>query len=74
LTRIVRTEEGVVLVDPKGKINGRGAYLCDKSECWHTAIKSKVLDQALKTEVREEDKLALASHLPDSKSQDIGVS
>lgn len=74
LTRIVRTEEGIVLVDPTGKLNGRGAYLCEKSECWHTVMKSKVLDKALKTEVREEDKLALASRLPDSKSQDISVS
>ena len=27
LLRIVRTPEGIVIVDPTGKANGRGAYL-----------------------------------------------
>lgn len=28
LTRVVRTPEGTVCIDRKGKANGRGAYLC----------------------------------------------
>ena len=47
LTRIVRTPEGTVEIDPTGKRNGRGAYLCDQRECWHRALKSGALSRAL---------------------------
>lgn len=33
LTRVVRTPEGTVCIDRKGKANGRGAYLCANTEC-----------------------------------------
>jgi predicted RNA-binding protein YlxR (DUF448 family) len=69
LTRIVRTKDSGVVVDPSGKLNGRGAYLCDKIECWKIAMESQVLDRALQTEVADEDKLALAANLPQSHSQ-----
>ena len=29
LIRVVRTPEGSIMIDRTGKINGRGAYLCD---------------------------------------------
>lgn len=51
LTRIVRTPEGEVVVDPTGKKNGRGAYVCEKLECWRLAIDTPVLARALKTDV-----------------------
>jgi hypothetical protein len=51
LVRIVRTNASGVLVDPTGKRNGRGAYLCDKPQCWDQALNSKVLDRALNTEL-----------------------
>ncbi|MDO4805093.1 MAG: YlxR family protein [Lachnospiraceae bacterium] len=51
LIRIVRTPEGDVKVDPSGKANGRGAYLCRDSECLKRAIKAKALQKALKTEI-----------------------
>ena len=66
VTRIVRTPEGEVLVDLTGKRNGRGGYLCDNIECWNKAINSKILDRALKAEISESDKLALAASLPGS--------
>ncbi|HAX26093.1 MAG TPA: DUF448 domain-containing protein, partial [Chloroflexi bacterium] len=31
--RLVRTPEGTVEVDPTGKRNGRGAYLCRRRSC-----------------------------------------
>jgi hypothetical protein len=69
LTRIVRTKDSGVVVDPSGKLNGRGAYLCDKNECWRIAMESQVLDRALQTEVAKEDKMALATSLPESPLQ-----
>jgi predicted RNA-binding protein YlxR (DUF448 family) len=49
LTRIVRTGEGVIEVDPTGRKNGRGAYLCDKKGCWDKALSTPILARALRT-------------------------
>lgn len=57
--RIVRTPEGRVEIDPTGKKNGRGAYLCTRFACWERAASSNVLDRALRVEVTEEAREAL---------------
>ncbi|CAH1197782.1 hypothetical protein PAECIP111893_00968 [Paenibacillus plantiphilus] len=54
LIRVVRTPEGELLIDLKGKRAGRGAYLCGKVECFKLAKKAKSLDRALKQTVGEE--------------------
>lgn len=54
LIRVVRTPEGELLIDLKGKKAGRGAYLCGKVECFKLAKKAKSLDRALKQTVGEE--------------------
>jgi len=54
LTRIVRTPGGDVLIDPTGKQNGRGAYLCDRATCWDRALSSNVLSRALNVELTAE--------------------
>lgn len=54
LTRIVRTPEHQVVIDPSGKMNGRGAYLCDRSSCWERAASSNVLSRALNVELTAE--------------------
>jgi uncharacterized protein len=64
LVRIVRTTAGGVLVDPTGKRNGRGAYLCDKPRCWDQALKSKVLDRALNTELSEDERQSVYKDRP----------
>ena len=51
LIRIVRTPEGTLEIDPRGKRAGRGAYLCLKQQCSETALQSRRLSQALKCEV-----------------------
>ena len=47
LTRIVRTPDGDVKIDPTGKLNGRGAYLCEKPGCWERAVSTPTLSRAL---------------------------
>src|SRR5688572_24141418 len=64
LTRLVRTAEAGVLVDPTGKRNGRGAYLCDQPECWDKATRTQVLDKLFTTVVSEAEKAAIAAHRP----------
>lgn len=53
--RIVRTPEGHVEVDPRGKANGRGAYLCAKAGCFDVARQRRKLDSALRVNLRDDD-------------------
>lgn len=46
LIRVVRTPEGDVDLDPTGKRNGRGAYICPQKECLRAAIKAHRFDKA----------------------------
>ena len=48
LMRIVRQMDGSVLYDSKGKISGRGAYVCARPECVALAQKRKQLERSLK--------------------------
>ncbi len=47
LLRVVRTPDGQVLLDERGKAAGRGAYLCAQEECWAKALKKGGLERAL---------------------------
>lgn len=61
LVRVVRSPEGVVSLDLRGKANGRGAYLCPNPECLKRAIRSKALSRALEAEIPEDIFNALAA-------------
>ena len=54
LVRVVRTPEGNVIIDLKGKANGRGAYLKKDLEVIEKARKSKILDRTLEVSVGDE--------------------
>jgi len=73
LTRIVRTPEGVV-VDPTGKLAGRGAYLHNARSCWQRALKGP-LASALRTELTDQDRAALQAfweNLPETPEIEQG--
>jgi len=62
LTRVVRTADSGVLIDPTGKRNGRGAYLCDQPSCWERATRqAAILNQALNAQVTEAELAAIAA-------------
>ena len=48
LLRIVRQPDGSLRYDPKGKLSGRGAYLCARTSCITLARKQKKLERSLK--------------------------
>ena len=54
LIRVVRSPEGVVSLDPRGKAPGRGAYLCRNAECLKKAVRSRALERSLNVEIPEE--------------------
>ncbi|WP_370642572.1 RNase P modulator RnpM [Tepidanaerobacter sp. GT38] len=54
LTRIVRTTEGNIVIDPTGKKSGRGAYICKNEQCIKTSINENRLSKALDFQVTKE--------------------
>lgn len=68
LIRIVRRPDGEIVVDPTGKLAGRGAYLCKDKRCWRVALGQKRIENALKQALTPEQRASLeayASQLPD---------
>lgn len=53
LVRIVRTPDNNIIIDTKGKSNGRGAYLKKELEVIEKAYKSKVLNRHLESDIPE---------------------
>lgn len=51
LVRVVRRPEGAIEIDPKGKLSGRGAYLCLDGTCFEDALQQRKLARALKCPV-----------------------
>ena len=49
-----RIEEGFVL-DFSGKLNGRGAYVCNDENCFNRLKKQKALNRAFSENVSEND-------------------
>jgi len=54
LIRVVRTPEGVIELDFKGKKSGRGAYVCKSLSCLKKARRSKRLEKNLACEISDE--------------------
>ena len=47
MIRVVRSPEGEISLDFRGKAPGRGAYICPNAECLKRAIRAKSLERSL---------------------------
>ncbi|MBQ8739664.1 MAG: YlxR family protein [Clostridia bacterium] len=63
LIRVVRTPEGEICIDLKGKMSGRGAYICRSEACLKKAIKAKRLQNNLDSQISEELQAELLKEL-----------
>ena len=54
LIRVVRSPEGEISLDFRGKAPGRGAYVCPQAECLRRAIKSRALERGLDCQIPQE--------------------
>lgn len=54
LIRVVRSPEGEISLDFKGKANGRGAYLCPDPQCLKKAVKAHALERAFSAQIPAE--------------------
>jgi predicted RNA-binding protein YlxR (DUF448 family) len=72
LVRLVRTAAGVV-IDPTGKMAGRGAYLHPYQECWQAGLRTQRIEQALRTRLTAAERTALTAYmagLPPTRAED----
>ena len=54
LIRVVRSPEGEIALDFRGKAPGRGAYLCPDAECLRRAVKGRALEKAFSAPIPDE--------------------
>jgi len=62
LVRIVRTPQAGVIVDERGKMAGRGAYLCRAKRCWDLGLKGNRLEYVLHATLTQDDRQRLESY------------
>ena len=54
LLRVVKQPDGTIIIDKTGKKNGRRAYVCANSECFHKAKKAKRFEKSFKCQIDAE--------------------
>ena len=54
LIRVVKSPDGQISLDFRGKAPGRGAYVCPDMACLKRAIKSKALERGFETQIPQE--------------------
>jgi len=67
LIRVVKSPEGEVSLDFKGKKSGRGAYVCPSQECLNRVIKTRALSRALGTQIPESNLIDIQNLINDQK-------
>ena len=70
LIRVVRSPEGQVSLDFKGKLPGRGAYLCPDPACLARAKKSRALERAFSAQLPDEVWAGLAAQMKEVPQDD----
>lgn len=70
LIRAVKSPEGTISLDFKGKAPGRGAYVCPDPACLKRAIKAKSLERAFETAIPTEVYDALVAAMEEG-DQDV---
>ncbi len=54
MMRVLKSNDGSIVLDVTGKMNGRGAYLCISGECIKKARKNKGLERSFKMSIPSE--------------------
>ena len=68
LLRVVRSPEGEISLDFKGKKSGRGAYICRDVKCLRRARKSRRIDRNLECEIPDSVYDAMEAEMEEAES------
>lgn len=69
MIRIVRNKEGVVAIDPTGKMPGRGAYVSIEPTVVQTAWDKHILDRHLEATINDEFYQELLDYVTHQKAR-----
>lgn len=67
LIRVVKNKDNEIKIDLTGKSNGRGAYICNDTQCFLKVKKNKGLNRALEMGIPEEIYEDLLKEITDDK-------
>lgn len=73
LLRVVRTPEGEICIDDKGKLSGRGVYICPSLACLEKAKKAKRFEKSLETAIPEEVYASLSRRLAELTAEEAAT-
>lgn len=68
LLRVVRSPEGKISLDFRGKKSGRGAYICRDVKCLRRARKSRRIERNLECEIPEAVYDAMEAELEEAEA------
>ena len=54
LIRIVKNKQNEINIDKTGKLEGRGAYICDSITCLEKTIKTKRIEKVFEQKIPDE--------------------
>ncbi len=54
LIRVAKDKQNNITIDKTGKLNGRGAYICDNINCLEKAIKTKKLERTFEMQISKD--------------------
>ena len=74
LLRVVKSPEGEISLDFKGKKPGRGAYVCPNPDCLKRARKTRALERALSVAIPPEVYETMEAELSGAKGGTDGTS
>jgi uncharacterized protein len=60
---VARGPDGLLVLDPRGRMAGRGAYLCPSPACLQAAVKRRSFDRSFRQPVAKEQLAALGAEL-----------
>ena len=63
LMRVVAGADGAALLDPSGRLAGRGTYICKRDECVQTPLSRGKLEHALRTTLNDKNWSLISSDL-----------
>jgi predicted RNA-binding protein YlxR (DUF448 family) len=69
MIRVVRSPEGEISLDTRGKKSGRGAYVCPSVKCLNKARKSRRIERALDCAIGEEIYDAMEARLAEELAE-----
>lgn len=67
LVRVVKSPQGEVSLDLKGKKAGRGAYVCNNLDCLKKARKKKAFERAFQMQIDEDVYNKMEEEMNDAK-------